>query len=115
MIIPRLAAYVGESIPVRYSFLSRLKDFRSTSQTLSAPSIAWTSQTPSLATFEVGSGGLVTSDQGSADGIANDAVIGRFTMLAAGICTVEVSVSATNPTATYIGLIQFEIEAVPTP
>ena len=115
MQIPRLAAYVGEVIPVRYSFLSRLKDFRSTSQALTGASVAWVSQSSSLATFVNGSDGLVTSDQGTADGIANDAVIGAFTMLAAGICTVTVSVSATNPAATYVGVIQFEIEAIPTP
>lgn len=115
MQIPRLQAYVGESIPVRYSFLSRLRDFTSTSQSLSVGSIAWTSQTPTLATFNVGSSGLVTSDEGAAKGISNDAVIGAFTMVAAGICTVKVSVSAINPSAIYVGVVQFEIEAVPSP
>lgn len=115
MQIPTLPAIVGERIPIRYSFLSRLKDFDSTSQSLTGASVAWTSQTPALATFDVGSGGLVSSDQGLADGIPNDACIGSFTMLAAGLCTVQVSVDAVNPTATYVGVIQFAIEAVPTP
>lgn len=115
MIIPRLPAFVGESIPIRYSFLSRLKDFRSTAQSLTGASVAWTSQTPAIATFDIGSNGLVTSDQGTADGIANDACIGRFTMLTAGLCTVQVSVDAINPTATYVGVMQLEVQAVPTP
>lgn len=115
MNIPRQKAIVGESLPIRYSFLSLLKSFQSTAQALTGASISWTSQSPLVASFDVGSGGLVTSDQGSADGIANDAVIGRFTMLASGICTVQVSVDATSPTATYVGVMQFEIEAVPTP
>lgn len=115
MEIPRLKVRVGEDIPIRYSFLSRLKSFQSSGQSLVGASVAWTSQTPALCTFDLASGGLVTSDSGAAAGIANDAVIGRFTMLAAGICTVEVSVSAINPTAIYVGVAQFEIEAVPTP
>jgi len=115
MQIPRIPAYVGESIPIRYSFLSRLKDFQSTTQVLTGASIAWTSQTPAVATFDAASAGLVSSDQGIADGIPNDACIGRFTMVSAGICTVEVSVAATSPVATYIGVLQFEVEAIPTP
>jgi hypothetical protein len=114
-IVPRLNVRVGESIPIRYSFVNRLKSFASTSQALSVGSISWTSQSPSIASFDVGSGALTTSDEGSAAGIANDAVIGRFTMLQAGICTVQVSVGAVNPTATYVGVVQFEIEAIPTP
>lgn len=108
-----LTVYVGESVPIRYSFLSRLKSF--SGQLLTGASIAWTSQTPSLATFQTGSAALVTSDQGLADGVSNDACLGRFTMVAAGICTVWVSVAATNPTATYIGVMRLNIVAVPSP
>jgi len=115
MTIPYLNTVVGESIPIRYSFLSRLKNFLSTGQTLTGASIAWVSQTPAVATFDVGSGGLVSSDQGLADGIPNDACIGRFTMVAAGVCTVTVSVDAINPVATYVGVIRFQVTAVPTP
>jgi hypothetical protein len=97
MIFPELSFWVGEQIPVRYSFLSLLKDFLGTSQSLVGASITWTSQTPALATFAVGSAALVTSDQGSADGIANDACLGRFTMVAAGLCTVQVGVDDINP------------------
>jgi len=113
--IPRIDAYVGEQIPIRYSFLSRLQDFRATSQALQSASIAWTSMTTSLATFNTGSGALVTSENGSQAGISNDAVIGTFTMVAAGICTVKVSVSAQNPTAVYVGIIQFNISPIPSP
>lgn len=112
---PPQDVYVGESIPLRYSFLTLLKDFQATNQSLSVGTIAWTSQTPARATFDVGSEGLVTSPQGVADGIANDAVIGRFTMLAPGPCTVVVTVDAINPTATYLGWITLNIVAVPTP
>ena len=115
MIFQELSFWVGEQVPVRFSFLSLLKDFRGTSQSLVGASISWTSQTPALATFDLGSAALVTSDQGSADGISNDACLGRFTMLAAGQCTVFVEVDAINPTAHYVGVIQFQIEAVPTP
>lgn len=115
MIIPRIATRVGEAVPIRYSFLSRLKSFQSTAQSLTGASIAWTSQSPLIASFDTGSGALVSSEQGIADNIPNDAVIGRFTMLQAGICTVWVEVDATNPIATYVGVVQFEIESVPTP
>ena len=115
MIIPSQTYWVGEHIPVRISFLTLLKDFRATSQTLVGASIQWTSQTPLLAAFDIGSEALVTSEQGSADGIANDACLGRFEMLAPGLCTVQVSVDAINPTATYVGVMQFQIEAVPIP
>lgn len=114
-IVPSLNVRVGESIPIRYSFINRLKSFKSTSQALQVGTITWTSQSPSIASFDTGSGGLTTSDEGSAQGIANDAVIGRFTMLQPGICTVQVSVGAINPTATYVGVVQFEIEAIPSP
>lgn len=113
--IPRIQAYVGETIPIRYSFLSRLLDFKTTSQALQAASVTWTSNTPSLATFSAGSEGLVTSDQGAANGISNDAVIGSFVMVAAGICTVKVSVTAINPSAVYVGVLQYDISAVPSP
>lgn len=111
----QLDVFVGESIPIRYSFLSLLKTFQSTNQTLTGASIAWSSQTPALATFDIGSNALVTSDQGAADSIANDACIGSFTMVAAGICTAKVSVDAINPTATYIGFVRLNIAEVPTP
>lgn len=108
-------AIVGEQIPVRYSFLSRLKSFQATGQTLTGASIAWASQTPALATFDVGSGGLISSDQGLADGFTNDACIGRFTVVAAGICTVSVTVDAINPTAKYVGVVRLNITAIPSP
>lgn len=113
--IPQIPARVGEHIPIRYSFLEALRAFLPTGQTLVGASIAWTSQSQLLADFDAGSAGLATSDQGLADGIPNDACIGRFEMLAAGRCTVSVTVDAINPTATYIGVLQFQIEAVPTP
>ncbi len=114
-VTPPQDVYVGESIPLRYSFLSLLKDFQDTNQSLTALSVAWVSQTPARATFDIGSGGLVTSPQGLADGIADDAVIGRFTMVAPGLCTVTVSVDAINPTATYVGVITLNIVAIPSP
>lgn len=116
---PTINTFVGEDFPTRYSFLSGLLDFQpplnNPAQTLVGASIAWVSQSPLLASFDVGSSALVTSEEGSAAGITNDAVIGRFTMLAAGICTVYVTVSAVNPTETYVGIVQFLIEAIPTP
>lgn len=115
MIIPYINARVGESLPIRYSFLSRMKSFLPGIQVLSSPSIAWTSQTPLVATFDIGSGALVTSNQALADGISNDAVLGRFTILASGLCTVYCSVAATSPTATYVGVMQFQVEAIPSP
>lgn len=115
MIIPSFEVVVGEDVPVRYSFLNRLRDFRSTSQSLVLASIVWTSQSPLLATFDVGSEALVSSDQGIADGILNDACLGRFTILASGLCTVFVSVDTLNPVATYVGILQLQIEAVPIP
>jgi len=114
-VIAQLSAFVGEHIPVRYSFLSLLKNFHSSNQTLTGASVTWTSQSPLVASFDVGSNGLVSSDQGLAAGIPNDACIGRFHMLAAGRCTVQVQVDAVNPVATYVGIVQFQIEAVPTP
>jgi len=115
MRIQALEVFVGEDVPIRYSFLSRLKDFQSTNMSLVGASVAWVSKTPAVATFDVGSGGLVSSDQGVADGIPNDAVIGRFTAVAAGICTVYVSVDTINPVSTLIGVVQLRVEAVPTP
>lgn len=115
MLIPQLSVFIGESIPIRYSFLSLLSDFQGTAQSLTGASITWASQTPSLATFDTGSEGLVSSDQGIAEGIPNDAVIGSFTMLASGICTVQVTVDAINPTATYVGAIRLSIEPIPVP
>lgn len=104
---------VGESIPVQFSFLSDLQSFAA--QTLTGASITWTSQTPALATFDVGSGALVTSDNAAAEGVSNDACLGRFTLVAAGVVTVVVEVDAINPVATYIGIVQIGIEAIPTP
>jgi hypothetical protein len=106
-------AIVGEKIPIRRSFLSRLKSF--SGQTLAGASIVWTSQTPALATFDAASEALVSSDQGLADGVPNDACLGRFTMVAAGICTVSVKVDALNPVATYVGFVRLNITAVPSP
>lgn len=113
--IPVFNVFVGEDVPIRYSFLSLIKSFLPTVQTLTGASISWTSQTPSLATYDVGSGALATSPEGTAEGITNDAVLGRFTMLAPGTCTVQCSVTAANPVATYMGVAQFVIQAVPTP
>lgn len=113
MIIPSQDAWVGESLAIRLSFLNKLKSF--SGQSLVGASVAWVSQTPLTASFDVGSNGLVSSDQGIADGIPNDACIGSFTMLQAGICTVYVTVDTINPTDTYVGVLQFRIEAIPTP
>lgn len=113
MIIPIQAAWVGESLAIRLSFLNKLKNF--SGQTLVGASVAWVSQTPVVATFDIGSNGLVSSDQGAADGIPNDACIGSFTMLAAGICTVYVTVDTLNPVDTYVGVLQLQIEAIPSP
>lgn len=115
MIIPSQDAWVGESLAIRLSFLNKLKSFQSSGQSLVALSVAWVSQTPLVASFDVGSEGLVSSDQGIADGIPLDACIGRFTMLAAGICTVYVTVDTINPVDTYVGVLQFRVEAIPTP
>lgn len=115
MIIPSQDMWVGESLAIRLSFLNKLKSFQSTGQSLVSGSISWTSKTPAVATFDVGSGGLVSSDQGIADGIPNDAVIGRFTAVAAGICTVYVSVSTINPVDTYVGVLQLRVEDIPSP
>lgn len=108
------AGLVGESIPIVYSFLNKLKSFQSSGHALSGTP-TWVSQTTSLATFDVGSGALTTSEQGSADGFTNDACIGRFTMVAAGLCTVKVTIAGVNPTATWVGYIQFDISDVPSP
>lgn len=113
MIIQAIDMWVGESLPLRLSFLKKLKRF--SGQSLVSGSVVWTSQTTSVATFDTGSGGLVSSDQGISDGIPNDACIGRFTGIAAGICTVKVSVSAINPVATYEGVLQLRVEAIPSP
>lgn len=104
---------VGESIPVQFSFLSDIQSF--SAQTLTGASITWASQDITLATFDIGSGALVTSDNGQAAGVSNDACLGRFTLLAAGTVTVSVTVDAINPVATYIGLLQIQIESIPTP
>lgn len=113
MIVPSQSAWVGESLAIRLSFLNKLRSF--SGQSLVGASVAWVSQTPALATFDVGSNGLVSSDQGIADGIPNDACIGSFTMLGPGICTVYVTVDTLNPVDTYIGVLQFQIEAIPSP
>lgn len=115
MIIPNQNAWVGESLAIRLSFLNKLKSFKSSNQSLVALSVTWTSQTPLVASFDVGSEGLVSSDEGLAEGIPLDACIGSFTMLQAGICTVYVTVDTINPTDTYVGVLQFQIEAIPTP
>lgn len=115
MIIPQIETWVGADVPIRYSFLNAIKSFLPTVQTLTGASISWTSKTPSIAMYDASSGILATSPEGTSEGILNDAVLGRFTMLAAGTCTVFVSVAATNPVATYIGVVQFVVEAVPTP
>lgn len=116
MIIPFYEVVVGEDVPIRLSFLNRLRDFQSgTPQTLVGASIAWISQSILLATYDIGSGALVSSPQGIADNILNDAVLGRFTILANGLCTIYCSVSCINPTAVYVAVAQLRIEAVPTP
>lgn len=115
MIIPSQAMWVGESLSIRLSFLNKLKSFQSSGQSLVGASIAWTSQTPAVATFDVGTEGLVSSDQGIADGIPSDCCIGRFTAVAAGICTVYVSVDTINPIDTYVGILQLRVEAIPSP
>lgn len=106
---------VGQHLPIRYSFLSLLKNFRSTNQSLTGGSIAVVSETPAVADFDLASGGLVSSDQGIADGIPNDAVVARFHMIAAGQATIKITVDAINPTATYVGVFTFQVEDVPTP
>lgn len=104
---------VGESIPLQFSFLSDLMSFNG--QTLTGASIAWNSQDVSLATFDAGSEALVTSDNAAAKGVSNDACLGRFTLVAPGVVTCVVTVDAVNPVATYIGLIQIQIEGIPVP
>lgn len=113
MIVPHIPARVGEQLPIRFSFLKELASFFG--QSLTGASVTWVSLNTALATFNTGSQGLSTSDQGAADNISNDACIGRFTMVAAGSVIVQVTVDATNPTATYVGWVQFDIEAAPTP
>lgn len=108
-------AIVGQALPIRYSFLSLLKNFQATGQTLVGGSIVVVSQSPLKAAFVAGSSGIVTSDQGLADSIPNDAVIARFSILAAGQATIYITVDAINPIATYGGFFTFEIEPVPTP
>ncbi len=104
---------VGEVIPVQFSFLSDLLSF--SAQTLTGASIAWASQDVSLATFVAASQALMTSDNAAAQGKSNDACLGRFTLLASGVVTCVVTVDAVNPTATYKGLVQIQIEAIPIP
>jgi hypothetical protein len=113
MIIPDQSGWVGEHLPIRLSFLNKLKSF--TGQTLVALSVTWVSETPSIVSFDAGSEGVVSSDEGLAQGIPLDACIGRFEMLAAGICTVYVTVDTLNPVATYVGTLQFRVESIPTP
>lgn len=115
MIIPSKDVYVGSSVPLRISFLNGLRSFLSSGQTLDATDITWVSQTPSVAAFEVGSDGLVTSEEAASEGLSDDAVIGRFTMLTAGRCTVYVSVGALNPTQTYVSVVQFTVAPIPSP
>lgn len=116
MIIPFYEVLVGEVIPVRLSFLNRLRDFQTVpAQTLVGGSIMWVSQSLTLATYVGASAALVTSPQGAADNILNDAVLGRFTILASGLCTIYCTVQAINPTATYVGITQLQIEAIPVP
>lgn len=115
-IIKRFPARVGASIPLRFSFLNAIKSVSgSTPQTLTGASVTWTSQTPAVAAFAAGSEGLVTSPQGQADGYTDDAVVGRFDMLTPGVVTVFVTVDAINPVATYVGIVQFQVESIPTP
>lgn len=108
-------ALVGQDLPIRYSFLSLLKNFIATNQSLVSASIVITSNTPTVADFDVGSSGLVTSPKGTLAGISNDAVIARFSILAAGDATMKIEVDAINPAATYVGFFTFEVEDVPTP
>lgn len=108
-------AIVGQELPIRLSFLSLLKNFTTTNQSLDGASISVVSQTPLNADFIPGSSGLVTSSKGVDAGIANDAVIARFDILQAGDATIKVSVGAINPIATYVGFFTFEIEDVPIP
>lgn len=115
MQVPYLNVYVGEEIPVRYSFLRLLQDFESSTQSLTGASIVWSSQSPLLAAFVPGTESLVSSDQGIADGIPNDTCMGNFDILTPGLCTIEVRVDAINPTATYVGVVKFQIEGIPTP
>lgn len=104
---------VGEDITVQFSFLSDMLSYPA--QTLTGASITWTSQTLSLATFAPGSAAITTSDNAIAAGKTNDACLGRFELLAAGEVTVYCEVDAINPVSHYIGVIQIQIEAIPTP
>src|SRR5258708_7120950 len=92
-------AIVGQDLPIRYSFLSLLKGFIATNQSLVGASIVVTSETPLVAAFDMGSAGLVTSPKGTEAGILNDAVIARFSILAIGQATIKLAVDTINPTA----------------
>lgn len=98
---------VGEVIPLRFSFLSRLRD--NTGQTLSAPAVASTN----VSLMTAASPSLFTSSQATADGFSNDAVLGLFTLLAAGTVYAKFTVTGATPTSTYIGLIEVHISAIP--
>lgn len=110
-----IPAIVGQKLPIEYSFRLLLKNFLATNQTLVGGSIVIVSQTPSVVDFIALSSALVTSARAAQEGMANDAVIGRYDIKAAGQATIKITVDAINPIATYVGFFTFNVEDVPTP
>lgn len=105
-----IEALVGESIFAEASLLAWLQSH--TGQ--SVLSVVWTSAETSLATKDVGTDAVFTSQQASNAGVSNDAVRAKFTMVAAGVCTVVATATLQNPTETKIAIRFFNINAIPT-
>lgn len=103
-------ALVGEDIFAEVSFLNWLLSHPGQS----VLSVVWTSAETSLATKDAGTDAVFTSQLGTQQGITNDAVRAKFTILAAGVCTVVATATLQNPTETKIGLRFFNINAIPT-
>jgi hypothetical protein len=105
-----IEATVGESIFAELSFLAWLQSHPGQS----VSTVTWTSAETSLATKDAGTDAVFTSQQGTNAGVSSDAVRAKFTMVAAGLCTVYATATLTNPSETKIGIRQFNINAIPT-
>ena len=101
--------YVGEEIPLRWSFASELSQF--SGQSISLPT--WTSHDLATLTFNVGTGVIITTNIGQDAGLTNDGAQGTFKGIAAGTAYASVSVTAANPAAVYVGVIQVNVKAIP--
>lgn len=101
--------FVGEELAVAFSFKTEMARFPGS--TIANP--VWTSQDTAKATFNVGTGAIVTTNIGQDAGLTNDGAQGTFKGIAAGTAYVSVSVSVTNPTNVWIGVIQLNVRAIP--